>query len=493
MKLWINHLAAAALLSALLGPVAGVAEQWEHRRDDGREDFRARQSDHFLKELYFYPPSNVAALQNLFDPDTIVNNATTGFPIVDGMRGIALNIYWSQLCPLENQCNFAIIDRVLDFWRQAGRKVILSVALNGPPLEKFTAGGKEFVSATPDWVLAKVATFQSQSNSFLGLFSDWQNMVSNPQFTFPYARYDDPQLVVEIQKLVTQLGARYDGNPAISYVRMGTGRAGDDNPIGRTNFFGPGTGMPGFTNHVWIGYSRQVVDAYFASFHTSRLEFDMAWTTVVAAGAPDVTPITLSDQEEAENFLGYVVGRDAFMAFPGGPMATNSVTGASAANPQGVVCTGFDPIPDATTSAVTAAPYAEVEDLRQRGLPFGLGVASLANPCTAPAMTQARLQRYQPRRVIFLADWAALINFSHEGVNPQNQWEIDAATNFFIPFTTGAAFPPTRPRRCRRSMSSRPSSMIWCAISWHGTTIGGAGNDRIEIDAGDRERRPARK
>jgi hypothetical protein len=65
----------------------------------------------FLKELYFYLSFSNDALQNLFDPDIIVKNATTDFPVVEGMSGVAFAIQWSQLCPVENQCNFAIIDR----------------------------------------------------------------------------------------------------------------------------------------------------------------------------------------------------------------------------------------------------------------------------------------------------------------------------------------------------------------------------------------------
>ena len=57
----------------------------------------------FLKELYFYPPFSNDALQNLFDPNFIVKNATTDFPVVEGMSSIALPLLRSQLCPVENQ------------------------------------------------------------------------------------------------------------------------------------------------------------------------------------------------------------------------------------------------------------------------------------------------------------------------------------------------------------------------------------------------------
>jgi hypothetical protein len=445
MKSLLHRARAVGLALLVVGSVSFTGRiamaQSENPRDAAKEDSPTHQSDHFLKELYFYLPFGIEPLQHLFDPDSIVKNATTNFPAVDAMSGIALNIYWSQLCPVEGQCNFSIIDRVLDFWRKAGRKVILSVAVIGPPLEKFIGSEKAFVSATPDWLLKAVSTFQSASNNFIGIFNDWRNMASNPLFSFPFPRYDDPRFVAEIEKLVRQLGERYDGNPTISYVRIGAGKAGEDNPIGRTNGFGLGTGMPGFTNHLWISYSRRVADAYFASFHKSRLEFDMGWMAVVAAGAKNITPITMSEQAQAEDFLDYVMSKDVFMTFDGGPAATNSVPGATAANPQGVTCTGFSPRPDATTPPIVAAPYAEVEHWRRLGMPFGFEVAALSNPCDAPEMIRAILERYRPRRIIFFADWAALINFHHKGLNQQNKWEVDAMTNVFVPWTNAAEFP----------------------------------------------------
>jgi hypothetical protein len=63
------------------------------------------QSGRFVRELYFYPPFSTESLQHLFDPDWIVKNATTNFPTVYAMSGLAISIYWSQLCPVERQCS----------------------------------------------------------------------------------------------------------------------------------------------------------------------------------------------------------------------------------------------------------------------------------------------------------------------------------------------------------------------------------------------------
>jgi hypothetical protein len=392
----------------------------------------------FRKELYFYLPFSNDALQNLFDPDIIVKNATTDFPVVEGMSGVAFAIQWSQLCPVENQCNFAIIDRVLDYWHAAGRKVILSVAPIFAPMEKFGPGGHSFVPGTPDWVLQRVATFQSESNNFIGFYSDWKDLANNPSVTFTFPRYDDARYVAELSKLIRELGARYDGHPAISYVRIAAGKGGEDNPIGRTGQ------MPGFSNYLWIDYTRKVMEAYVASFHKSRLEFDMLWTGIVESGAKNGTPITPAEQEEARRFLDEVVAKGVFVTFDGGPAPIKSVAGATAAHAEGVSCTGFSPAPDASTDAVTAAPFAVVEGWRQRGIPFGFEVAALSNPCDNPRLTRTILQRYRPSRVIFFADWAALINYHRNGLNPQNQWEVDAATSWFVPWTNAAELPAHR-------------------------------------------------
>jgi hypothetical protein len=433
-------IAVISLLSALVcsaQPVVNLPENASYQVKENNPE--KGKPAHFLRELYFYPFYSNDSFLHEFDQDSIVKDATTRFPKIDEMSGIAINLYWSQLCPAEGKCNFAMIDQILGFWENLGKKVILCVATTGTPIERLTAGKREFVSATPGWVLAKSATYQSPSNNFTGLYRDWKNMANNPQYQFTFPRYDDPYFVAEIHKLVISLGERYDGNPAISYMRIGTGKSGEDNPYGRTNGFGHGTGMPGFTNSLFITFSRKVTDFYLESFRKTRLEFDIGWTAIVAAGAKTATPITANEPKEAQEFLDYVIGRNIFIAFNGiGPQPKKKVPGATAANHEGVVCPGYSAHPDRDTSATDAAPYAQVARLRQKGISFGLEGNALSDPCEAPQRIGAILEFYRPVRVVFMGDAAALINFLREGVNDANRSEVESLTSMFVPWTKSA-------------------------------------------------------
>jgi hypothetical protein len=278
-----------------------------------------------------------------------------------------------------------------------------------------------------------VTTFQDDSNNFVGVYRDWKEMAKNPNYKFVFPRYDDPLFCRETRKLVRELGKRYDGNPAISYMRVSTGKSGEDNPYGRI-------GTTWFTNHLWINYSRKVTQYYLANFRRTRLEFDVLWTAIVAAGAKSVTPLTSDEQNEAQEFIDYTVSKKIFIAFNGiAPAPTNQTPGATAINPSGT-CGGYSPQPDATTTAMTAAPYAQIARLREKRIPFGLEGNALSDPCMAPSRISAILNFYRPQRVVFFGDVAALMNFAREGLNQNNGYEIDALTNVVVPRTKNDEF-----------------------------------------------------
>src|SRR5262249_4513718 len=151
-------------------------------------------------------------------------------------------------------------------------------------------------------------------------------------------RYDDRRFLREVKHLVRELGNRYDGNPAIAYMRIGTGKSGEDNPYGRI-------GQAWFTNHLWIEYSRKVLGYYVANFRKTHLEFDVLWMAIVAAGVKNATPITSSEQKEAQRFIDNIVNERIFIAYNGvGPRPAIEVPGATAADP-GAECASYNPSP----------------------------------------------------------------------------------------------------------------------------------------------------
>ena len=386
------------------------------------------QANHFLQELYFYPIATRESLLREFDPDQIVKDATVNFPRIDEMSGVSIIVYWAQLCPRRDRCDFSMIDQILEYWGKLGKKVVLCVATTGAPIEKIDSAKIEFVSATPDWVLREISTFQADSNNFIGAYRDWSAMANNPRYKFNFPRYDDRRFLREVKHLVRELGNRYDGNPAIAYMRIGTGKSGEDNPSGRI-------GQAWFTNHLWIEYSRKVEEYYLANFRKTHLEFDVLWMTIVAAGVKNGTPITSSEQKEAQRFIDDIVSEQIFIAYNGvGPRPAIEMPGATAADPR-AECAGYNATPDNTTTPMDAAPYSQIERLRKRGVSFGLEGNALSDPCMYPGRIAALLDYYKPARFIFFGDAAALINFQRQGINDKNSYEVDDLVNVLVPWT----------------------------------------------------------
>jgi hypothetical protein len=376
-----------------------------------------------LHEIFFYPSISDESLLHQFDKEWIVKDATIHFPVIDEMSGISIIIAWAQLCPEEDRCDFEIIDKIVDYWSVRGKKVILCISPFGAPIEKPEGERRGFLPATPEWVLKRVVTYKSSSNNFIGVYRDWKDMANSDQFQFQYPRYDDPRFIGEIRKLVLQLGRRYDGNKGIAYMRIATGKSGEDNPYGRV-------GSNWFTNAIWINYSKEVVSAYLQSFHKTQLEFDLLWTAIVAAGARNATPITHDEQLAAQAFLDSLVDRHVYLTYDGiAPQPIQKLQGATAANPEGTVCAGFSPQADSDTPPMDAAAYAQLMRLRKRGVAFGLEGNALADPCQSPTRIEAILRYYKPTRFVFFDDAAALVNLLRAGDNDLNRSAVERLTN----------------------------------------------------------------
>ncbi len=215
------------------------------------------------------------------------------------MSGVGLLICWSTICPKEDRYDFSIIDQALAYWGAKGKKVALGVGTIGFPI-RMADGSLE--NPTPDWVLKKVSTFQ-QTVMVIPFTPD----KSKQQEPTTLPSYFDPRFIEETRKLVNKLGERYDGNPALETVRIGTGIYGEDN----ATFDGLKASMPGWSKSNWIHYCQQMTDIYEAAFHKSQLEFDEGWVSVVQVyGTPE-------EQAEARAFMQSLRDRHVFLAFNG--------------------------------------------------------------------------------------------------------------------------------------------------------------------------------
>lgn len=254
-----------------------------------------------LPALYFYPPPAILSNgQRAYTPLTVnAPQITTQFPEIKEMSGVSLLIYWGQIEPQRDQYDFSIIDQALAYWGAKGKKVILGVGTVGFP---FREADDTINSATPAWVLGEVSTFQQMA---LVIPFSREPAKNHTLATMP--SYWDPRFVKETRKLVEKLAARYDGNPALAYVRIGTGLLGEDN----ATLDGLKATMPGWSKMNWVHYCQQMADIYAGAFHKSQIEFDEGWIPIIeATGTPE-------EQAAARAFSKSLNDRHVFRAFNG--------------------------------------------------------------------------------------------------------------------------------------------------------------------------------
>jgi hypothetical protein len=249
-------------------------------------------------QLFFYPPpvqladNSVISSPVTFSADQI----TTLFPEIDEMSGVVLLINWSQLCPDPDKCDFSLIDQVLSYWGARGKKVILGVATVGYPYRSVEGGKAHYVSATPDWVLDQIDTYVMDS-----LTLGWIDNQTSKRSRFP--SYADPRFAKLIAVLVHRL-ARYDGNPAISQIRISTGFLTEDNS-------GPRWFIPNYTDLDWTGYCRQMANLFQREFHRSQLELDLGLLGLVyQRGGP-------KERAAVDQLMAELIAQKTFLAFDG--------------------------------------------------------------------------------------------------------------------------------------------------------------------------------
>jgi Beta-galactosidase len=332
--------------------------------------------------LFFYPPPYQYNDHHPLDSiqAVSVSQVTDLVPAVSFMSGIALVVDWSSICPTAGACDFTLIDRTLAYWTARNKKIVLSVATISFPFMS-APDGKHVQNATPDWVLAQVKTYPV-STEIMGTNPMGKTAVSQ----FPDFR--DPKFLQLTSALVRDLAQRYDGNPTIAQVRIGTGLLGEENPIvgGR-----PGhTTMPDFQEPQWLAFCLETVHQYQSAFHKSELEFDISrlgFTRALGTG---------TDQVFADAFFSELAASRLFIAFNGLEAHDDDLlTGAP--NPADAFDVGLR----------------YLLGYRRSGGRIGLeAIGPLANPRmgTADLQNVAKIQHvvsiFQPARLVFFDDVA---------------------------------------------------------------------------------------
>jgi hypothetical protein len=185
----------------------------------------------------------------------------------DLFDGVTLILPWSKLEPTEGQLDASILDKAIAYWGPLGKKIVLNVAPVTFPTEYGSTWGGQLDNGVPKWVMDRcenhvVKTRLLKAKEVEGPFAmpcPW-----DPQFEKAYADF------------ITLLGQKYDGNPVLAAVRIGTGMEGEE------QYLIPGIG---FTNQKWYQYVIGAVKEHVAAFTKTPLELDLSWAGYADIGS----------------------------------------------------------------------------------------------------------------------------------------------------------------------------------------------------------------
>ncbi|MDX9979046.1 MAG: DUF4832 domain-containing protein [Lentisphaeria bacterium] len=119
-----------------------------------------------------------------------------------GLGASYLRIPWAWIEPAEGEYRWSVLDTPLQRYAATGLPAGLRITCS----ESWTEYG------TPEWVrLAGARGYRFRSG---------QGMVENGPFWEP--DYDDPVFMAKLEVLVAALARRYDGNPAVAFVDVGS-------------------------------------------------------------------------------------------------------------------------------------------------------------------------------------------------------------------------------------------------------------------------------
>ncbi|NLE76110.1 MAG: hypothetical protein GX605_05090, partial [Chloroflexi bacterium] len=167
------------------------------------------------------------------------------YPIVGGN----VIFMWDYLEPNEGQIVWDRLERWLAAQASLGKPAGLGFATyNGT-----CCGG----NAVPQWV------YNLDPNA---------KVVCNGNWVIP--RYWNQTYLTKHANWIRAIGARYDGDPRIAWVEIGTGIYGESTPC--ENDFDPCLQAAGLTGDLWVQTVNSIVDVYREAFPTTPLMLQMA-------------------------------------------------------------------------------------------------------------------------------------------------------------------------------------------------------------------------
>jgi hypothetical protein len=118
-----------------------------------------------------------------------------------GLTVVYLRLAWAYLEPEEGQFNWSVVDTPAQRWIAKGKRVAL----------RFTTSETGQMYATPEWV---------RNAGAQGTFTKNRQVVTEGGVWEP--NFDDPVFLQKLDAFMAAAGRRYDGNPNIAFVDVGT-------------------------------------------------------------------------------------------------------------------------------------------------------------------------------------------------------------------------------------------------------------------------------
>ncbi|MFZ2656930.1 MAG: beta-galactosidase, partial [Victivallales bacterium] len=284
-------------LEALSGGAASVSFPPRNLSDLRSQPSRVKEpplsigkDDRFLCKIFTYPSGSF----NKDDWDADLESRKSGKPFIPktvagivssnlahmtslvadhpSLDGVVLLFYWSVLEPEEGKYRWEILDQALKYWGDRGKKVVLNPASIGLSVY-FCEEWGGYQDALPKWVVkagVPTLTIKEVSLTYLGLPGG---------SLFPLTW--DEVYKEKYSAFIKKLGARYDGHPALEYVRVGTGRLGEEGAPRTYNkelgcsTFTEEAEKAGFPEH-WYESVLWAIEAYEGAFHKTPLSVDLS-------------------------------------------------------------------------------------------------------------------------------------------------------------------------------------------------------------------------
>lgn len=148
-------------------------------------------------DIFQNPGQGFSCISLWFNPKTKVNYGA-GY----------MRFEWAKLQPVEGEYNWEPIDRALEFFSKNGLPFYFRIMCTN-----FHGGGKY---STPEWIFQKGAKW----HEFEGM--EYKTPDGGKSKTHVSAYFDDPIFFEEHEKFIKALAARYDGDPRIGGLDLGS-------------------------------------------------------------------------------------------------------------------------------------------------------------------------------------------------------------------------------------------------------------------------------